>query len=149
MKLLTVIVDGIPVQQGTKNLYRRGDRTVLVDGGGNRHKQWRKQVAKATAIAAREQQLETPLTVPLKLICSFMFPMPASRPASVRKRQTAWKGTTPDLDKLLRSICDSLTDSGVIADDKLIVHVTACKVETTGLPGAVITLAEAGDWIAL
>ena len=46
---------------------------------------------------------------------------------------------SPDLDKLIRAVGDSLTDSGVVTDDSRIVRISARKLYAEGIqPGATI-----------
>jgi Holliday junction resolvase RusA-like endonuclease len=46
---------------------------------------------------------------------------------------------SPDLDKLIRAVGDSLTDSGVVIDDSRIVRISARKLYAEGIaPGATI-----------
>jgi len=79
---------------------------------------------------------------------TFRFPMPPSRSAVVKRTGWAWKDKKPDLDKLARSTCDSLTTSGLIADDARIVRLHAEKVEIAdSWHGAEITVKHCtGDW---
>jgi crossover junction endodeoxyribonuclease RusA len=48
----------------------------------------------------------------------------------------------PDLDKLVRCICDALTDAGVWKDDAQVCVLVAAKRYTNGLPGVLIQIAE-------
>jgi len=66
--------------------------------------------------------------------------MPASRPKRIQRIGIGWKVSTPDLDKLVRSIGDALTESGLIRDDARIAMVMASKVEVTDWAGAQIKL---------
>lgn len=55
-----------------------------------------------------------------------------------------WPKVKPDLDKLIRSTLDGLTQCGVIADDARVVGCQAVKayVQTDETPGALIVLSE-------
>jgi Holliday junction resolvase RusA-like endonuclease len=129
-------VVGVPVQQGSKR-HVGGGR--MIETGGVRLRDWRHAVAtEARTVAAGID--DTPLDGPLCLAVRFRFPMPASRPKRLRDIGTGWKTSAPDLDKLVRSVGDSLTDSGLIRDDARIGMVIASKVETTGWSGATIQL---------
>jgi crossover junction endodeoxyribonuclease RusA len=128
-------VVGTPVQQGSKR-HVGGGRMIEAANG---HREWRHAVAtEAAAVAAR--RTDTPLDGPLCLSVAFSFPMPASRPKRLLRIGRAWKQTAPDLDKLIRSVGDALTVSGLIRDDARIGMVMASKVETTDAAGADITL---------
>ena len=71
--------------------------------------------------------------------------MPASRPKWMRALGCWWKPTAPDLDKLVRSVGDSLTASGLIKDDARIVALRAMKIEVDGWTGATISVHEIGN----
>ena len=81
-----------------------------------------------SAADAITSDFDAPLDGPLEVWLTFRFPMPASRSAVVKRTGWAWKDKKPDLDKLARSTCDSLTSSGLIADDARIVRLHAEKV---------------------
>ena len=53
--------------------------------------------------------------------------------------------TAPDLAKLVRSVGDSLTASGLIKADGRIVALRAMKIEVTGWTGATISVHEIGN----
>jgi len=60
------------------------------------------------------------------------------KPASVKR---SLPSVSPDLDKLIRAVGDSLTDSGVVTDDSRIVRISARKVYAQGIePGASIVV---------
>ena len=129
-------VVGIPVQQGSKR-HVGGGR--MIESGGIRHREWRHAVAtEARNVAATIDG--APLDGPLLLSVVFRFPMPASRPKRLQDAGTIRKTTAPDLDKLIRSVGDSLTDSGLIRDDARIGMVIASKVEVVDWCGAIIQL---------
>jgi Holliday junction resolvase RusA-like endonuclease len=94
--------------------------TVLVDGNA-KLKRWRKTVRQAAEIAMRNSGLFQPLAkgIPVRMQIQFCF----KRPQSVDREHVTVK---PDLDKLVRSVFDSLT--GVVwADDSQVVRATAVK----------------------
>ena len=129
-------VVGVPGQQGSKR-HIGGGR--LIESAGTRHRDWRHAVAtEARSVAAGIP--DAPLDGPLCLSVQFRFPMPTSRPKRLRDIGVAWKTSAPDLDKLVRSVGDSLTDSGLIRDDARIGMVIATTVEVTDWSGAVIQL---------
>jgi Holliday junction resolvase RusA-like endonuclease len=82
---------------------------------------------------------------PLSLDVVFRAPMPASRSKAIRAAGRWWKPTAPDLDKLVRSVGDSLTASGLIKDDARIVALRAMKIEVDGWTGATISVHEIGN----
>jgi Holliday junction resolvase RusA-like endonuclease len=131
-------VVGLPAPQGSKTRMPNG---ALLEGasatGRKAHKAWRQSVAEV----ARELAEDRPFDGALTLDVVFRFPMPQSRPKTVRALgSSAPKTTKPDIDKLLRSTLDALTDGGLLADDARICEVRARKIEVVGWTGATITL---------
>lgn len=112
---------GVPAPQGSKTALPGGR---LIEGGSAtgraRHRAWRTAVAEAAAYAMTSR--DAPLDGPLQLVADFRLP----RPASARKSKV-WADRKPDLDKILRSTLDGLTDGGLIADDARVVYVSASK----------------------
>ena len=87
-----------------------------------------------------------PATGPCGLIVKFHMPRPRHhyrsgkfadqlRPVAPREHQVK-----PDLDKLVRSVCDALVSACAIIDDSQISYLRAAKVWTTEAPYASITL---------
>jgi Holliday junction resolvase RusA-like endonuclease len=73
------------------------------------------------------------LTGPVTLEVVFYL----ERPATISQAKRPWPIKPPDLDKLVRGVCDGLTDAGVWADDDQVVHVVAWKCYAdTREPGA-------------
>lgn len=106
-------VTGTPAPQGSK-------RHV----GGGRMVESSKKVGPwraAVAWTASQQQQHTPGPVTVRL--TFYLARPKSAPKS-----RVWPDRKPDLDKLIRSTLDGLTESGVIEDDARIQSVSAQKV---------------------
>lgn len=138
MNRLHFFVAGIPAPQGSKSAYVRGGRAVVVEGGSktgrDKHKAWRAAVTDTASEARDGHTFNGPVSVDLH------FVMP--RPKSVRR---AYPAVKPDLDKLIRSTLDGLTDAQVWTDDALAIELTALKVYTVAGngPGAYITI---GRW---
>ena len=125
---------GKPAQQGSKRHVGNG---IMLESNPHLHS-WRSVVASACPIT-------TPLTCGVALEVVFKFSRPKNH-IGRRKGQPYLKGdapiyktSTPDTDKLLRSILDSLTGIAY-TDDALVCHVTASKVYTVGATGAEITI---------
>lgn len=136
-------VIGVPTPQGSKTKMPNG---AMLEGGTANLRAKRIDWRNAVADAAREQAaVHGTLDGDLVLDVSFRFPMPASRSKAVREQGMAWKNTAPDLDKLVRSVGDSLTASGLIKDDARLVHIVASKIETTGWTGASVTVRRAAS----
>lgn len=149
---LTVIVRGHrPAPQGSKK-HIGGGRMIEQS---KRVRPWRDAVQAAAAAAVRAAHAKQyggapapehtqPLDGPLRVEATFTVVKPASAP----KRRTTWPTTrhSGDLDKLLRSCFDALTDAGAIADDSRVIEVTARKVfpdqgrHALPAPGAVIRI---------
>lgn len=129
---LEFTVDGIPVPQGSKRAFNVGKRAVVVDTNKVTLKPWRAHVRQAaeTALDGR-----TGFTEACFVLLDFHMP----RPKTVIRLRPSVK---PDIDKLARSILDSLTDSGVLKDDSLVVSLHARKHYADGKPGVRIVVGE-------
>lgn len=151
MPELSFDVTGLPAPQGSKTAVSAGGRARVIEGGSatgrKAHAAWRAAVHQACSDAITAD-LEAPWDAPVAVTVTFRFPMPASRNRATRLRGWAWKQSKPDLDKLLRSTCDSLTTAGLLADDSRIVRAVAEKVELDGSwTGAEIHVTTAvGEW---
>lgn len=124
---MTVRVYGIPAPQGSKRHIGRG---VMIESS-KKVKPWREAVKWAILC------VPTAKLIPGAVCMSVTFYLP--RPKCARKGAEACK--KPDLDKLLRSTLDAITDTGYIEDDSRVVCITASK-EYAGDdgPGALIEL---------
>jgi Holliday junction resolvase RusA-like endonuclease len=138
---LAFFVPGVPQPKGSGSRIASG--VYLEAGTGPSRKRkvlWYAKVARHALQAAR-----TPLraiAAPIAVEAVFRFPIPASRR---RGKQALTVGdphiSAPDADKLARSLGDSLTRSGVIADDRLIATWSISKVYVApGDEGADVTL---------
>lgn len=127
---MTLFVDGTPTPQGSKNAYVINNRAILVDASGG-NKAWRKTVTEAIKSHYSYKEFKGAVSVTL------MFHMPQAK--SNKKPKMTQK---PDVDKLARSICDALTDSGAIQDDQMITRLYVFKQwATDGKPGVFIMVA--------
>lgn len=128
-------VEGLPVPQGSKVCKCINGRSIMWDSN-KKLKDWRDTVTAQAQIEMIARKLET-RTGPIDLILNFVFP----KPKSVKRDLPSVK---PDLDKLIRAVCDSLTKSGIYKDDALVVFIGANKIygET---PGVEIIISEALD----
>lgn len=147
-------VDGEPIPQGSMRammIAKKGQKpqAIIVAGGSDKakklHKAWRAKVKEAAEAVMVRDGLVT-LDEPVEVFLHFYVSPVASDP--YRRRHA----TTPDWDKLSRSICDSLTDSKMIRDDGRICDATvSCRYTTPGFPpGVRIVLfprgAEEAEW---
>ena len=133
---MKITVYGTPAPQGSKRHVGNG---VLIESS-KKVKPWRQDV-KHAALAVRGD--DPPIDGPVLLRIVFTLPKPKSAPKRVR----TYADKKPDIDKLLRSTLDALTESGIIADDARVIEFDRlAKVfpnedaEALDVPGAVITI---------
>lgn len=113
---LTIKVLGIPGPQGSKSFKgMRGGKAIMAESS-KKVKPWREAVK--WAAMDFHKHFEGPVSITMV----FTLPRPKSSPKS-----RLWPDRKPDLDKLIRSTCDALTDSGVIEDDARIVELNVSK----------------------
>lgn len=148
---LVIVVHGIPAPQGSKRHVGRG---VLVESLA-KVAPWRALCVDAATRAAHEMGWQANRAAAYHLSVVFTITRPASHYRTGRHshliRETAptYPTTRPDLDKLIRSTMDALTDAGVIPDDSQVVDIHAYKAFPSGTldaldtAGAVILLREA------
>lgn len=146
---LTVVAHGIPGPQGSKRHLGHG---VLVESSAL-VAPWRAVVTRAAAFAMKEPPGWDPGRLdPIEVALVFTLTRPASHyrtgrnAGELRAAAPEEPVTRPDLDKLIRSTLDALTDAGALADDSRVVELRAVKVYPGGhldsldSPGAVIVL---------
>ena len=126
MAEVSLSVTGNPASQGSHAIMH--GRIVQVNS--SKHKAWRKAIVQE-AIATLPDDWQ-PIDEPCELIVNFYLP----KPKTVDRQLPS---VSPDLDKLIRAVGDSLTDSGVVIDDSRIVRISARKLYAEGIaPGATI-----------
>lgn len=125
---LTIDVVGEPVSQGSMIPIRRGRKTVLVPDNASDLKPWRDAITQAAGARMRLHDWVT-LDGPVKVICDFYLP----RPASAGKR--AYPHVRPDIDKLARAALDAMTAAKVYVDDARVVELIARKHYATEVCG--------------
>lgn len=108
-------VYGAPAPQGSKRHVGRG---ILVESSKN-VKPWREAVKWAHIAAGRKSFGDS--AVMLEVTFWLLKPKTARR---------KFPSVKPDLDKLMRSTMDALTDSGAWGDDSQVVRFTAMKFYT-------------------
>lgn len=115
MPSLSFFAAGVPVPQGSKIPGKRKNGSLFVREGSKGHKVWRQAVTEAAEAAClASDEWDSGYDGPVILgPVTFVFPP--------IKAVRHWKSTAPDLDKLLRSIGDSMTDAKVYVDDSRIV----------------------------
>jgi Holliday junction resolvase RusA-like endonuclease len=138
---VTFVVHGHPAPQGSKRHVGNG---VMLEMS-KRLKPWREDVKQAALDAMTEQSLH--FTEPVVLRIKFLFTRPKSHYRTgknadlLRLDAPTWKGSTPDLSKLIRSSEDAITAAGLWKDDNLVAKVVASKeYSNTGFQGAEITI---------
>lgn len=139
----TFRVQGIPVPQGSLKAYK----THLTHSNRDILYSWRADVALAAKRALPEGWDKS---VPVSLRCEFVFPRPkyhygtGGNANKLKDSAPEHHVKTPDLDKLLRSVGDSLADACgcvVLNNDNQIVSVHASKrYATDDFIGAIITV---------
>lgn len=136
---LTVVVRGHrPAPQGSK-------RHV---GGGRMVEQSKRVAPWRAAVVAAVRQVRAAACAPLDGPLAVEATFTVVKPATASKRRISWPTTrhSGDLDKLLRSTFDALTDARAISDDARVIEVTARKVypgqgrRALDAPGAVIRI---------
>jgi crossover junction endodeoxyribonuclease RusA len=133
---LALFVKGVPAPQGSKTAVTIGGAARVIEGGSStgrkKHKLWRATVTQAAKEAWNGRAaLDCPVGVELV----FLMPRPSSAP-----RKRVWADTKPDIDKLERSILDSLKVAGVLIEDSRVVKVAKEKELTTGDTGVQISI---------
>lgn len=128
---------GVPAPQGSKTRMPNG---AMLEGGSATGRRKQKAWRHAVSAVARDLAGERPYDGALQLVVEFRMPMPRSRPAAARRAGTWPHIVKPDIDKLLRSTLDGLTDGGLIADDARVCAVAMTAVEVDGWTGAVVEL---------
>lgn len=132
---ITFFAPGIPSAQGSKRHVGNG---IMVDTDKNL-KSWRSVVAGACP-------LEAPLNCPVEVSIVFCYNRPKSHYGRRDKKPYLkddapyFKSSAPDVDKLMRAVCDALTGIAYV-DDALIARLSASKIYIDQLAGARITIA--------
>lgn len=134
MSGVSFTVPGIPAPQGSKSPY---------GGESNPNtKPWR---ATVTWHAQQARNGHGVITAPVGLSAVFTFPRPKSHyrtgkwAAELRPDAPKFKASKPDIDKLLRALCDGITDSGLWRDDAQVATVVATKTYM-GDPGVFVEI---------
>jgi len=129
-------VPGKPVAQGSKRHVGKGVMVEMLKDLAP----WRQAVAEYAKLAAGNEQM----LGPLRLRALFTFSRPSAHfgtgrnMGKLKASAPIWRDANPDIDKLLRAVCDGLTASGVIRDDRYIVQIEGEK--RYGDPGVLVNL---------
>ena len=121
--MIILRVFGTPAPQGSKR-HVGGGRMIEAS---KKVKPWRQAIVDQ---AIRDGVSGAALDGSLELRVTFYLQRPKSHLGvrGIRPSAPLLPHRVPDLDKLLRSTCDALTDSQVIVDDARIVRIKARKV---------------------
>ena len=137
-------VNAVPAGQGSKRHMGRG---ILIDDNRPALKSWREAV-RSEAQRAMELGAEPLLTGPIRLRVIAIMPRPKAHfrtgkhADKLRPDAPMYVASTPDLDKVARSIGDALTDAGAWHDDRQVAHLDIeQRYAAPGeAPGALITI---------
>lgn len=136
--MISFRVYGVPAPQGSKR-HVGGGRMIE---SSKKVGPWRAAVI-AAAISARLAGGPHEIAGAVSVDITFYRARPGSHYNSkkqLKPHAPDYPNTTPDLDKLVRSTFDALTDSGVITDDARVVELYATKVFTEKTAGADIVI---------
>lgn len=133
--MISIVCIGDPAPQGSKRGFVRNGKVVVVESAKN-HKDWRAAVTQAALeqLPSDHEKLKGAIDIEL------VFKM--RRPKTVTRRHPY---VAPDLDKLCRSVFDSLTNAGVWVDDCHVCNLTARKEYTDFSPGVWIYVYQYGE----
>tara|TARA_R100000479_G_scaffold174556_1_gene123031 strand:- start:628 stop:1053 length:426 start_codon:yes stop_codon:yes gene_type:complete len=138
MTLLRCEVHGTPISQGS---LKRGFGYSLTYSNDKDLKQWRHMVI-CELVDARPDNWDQDAAVKVSVVFRFTRPKSHFGARGLLPSAPNHKMTKPDTDKVIRSVGDSIEQSGLIRTDAQIVHWDAQKVwaaDGEG-PGAVITI---------
>ena len=144
--MISFRVVGIPAPQGSKRHVGNGRMVESSKKVGP----WRESV-KAAALVAMDQYDALPLMGPLKVAIEFALCRPKGHYRSgknahlVKENAPYFQSSKPDLDKLVRSTLDALTEASVWIDDAQVVELVASK-HFDQWQGAVITISESSAY---
>lgn len=122
---ITVTIDTLPTPQGSMVRTRYGVRHSKPEALAL----FRAEVKRDLLLAAEREAVLLPLEGPLVLTATFVLPRPKSAP-----KRRVWPTVKPDTDKLLRALCDALTDCGAWLDDAQVVRMSVEKRYVGHLP---------------
>jgi crossover junction endodeoxyribonuclease RusA len=123
---LYIDVRGLPRPQGSMRAFPNGGMSyppAVWD--------WRHQVQQVAADAIKSE--DGPILGPVELRLGFDLPRLLSHygtgrnAGALKASAPLYPTVTPDLDKLVRAVCDALTDAGVWRDDSQVAVLAAAK----------------------
>lgn len=145
---ITIDVIGLPVPQGSMKALGRSaaGRTIVTHSNGSQLMPWRQTIS---AIAHAARPADWPMETPITLSITFRFPRPAGhfkKDGTLKPSAPQHLTKKPDLDKLLRSVCDALATI-LFRGDQQVTSIVAAKRYIIGneSPGALITATASAD----
>jgi crossover junction endodeoxyribonuclease RusA len=148
--LLELTVYGIAKPQGSKRGFVVNGRAVLVDDNKHPLRSWREDVRTAALESRARADMRSFPTGPVGLFVTFYLPRPQTHyglshgERYLKPTAPVWVDKRPDLDKMLRAVCDALTSAGVYHDDAQVAQQQVLKAYAGGEYAA---MAEPGAWI--
>jgi crossover junction endodeoxyribonuclease RusA len=157
MTQLVFTVHATPAPQGSKTPRVSKKGKPYMTESSDRIKSWRGRVTEEAEAAISGTHISwQPITGPVVLSAVFTFARPASHYGTGKNAGKLKPSAPPrpiahnlgDLDKLLRGVCDGLTDAGVWVDDSQVTDIMSAKVYPGGhtyaqrVPGAYILVTE-------
>lgn len=142
--MLTIVVRGTPVQEGSHSAFANRKAGVytggarIVDDNRPALKNWRGDIRTEAQRAKDANPGICPLEGPVVLAVTFT----KARTSSLTKRRKYlhWPHKKPDLDKYLRAVLDALQAAGIFRDDGQVVELVrlAKHYERADLPPVVL-----------
>lgn len=120
-----ICIPGIPVPKLRPRVTKTGRAYTPA-----RTRNWERMASQVIAL----QWGSTPkIDRPINLVMAAVFPRPKRRPNKVTKEAwdaglRIWRPAKPDLDNVVKAVCDAAQMSGVLADDSLVVELAARKL---------------------
>jgi Holliday junction resolvase RusA-like endonuclease len=143
-RVVRIRVDGMPRPQGSMKLHALPNGKTAARYPAAVY-QWRAQVQQAVAETLDQTH---PFEGAVELRLGFDLPRPIGHfgtgrnAGAIKASAPPWPAVMPDLDKLIRAICDSITDAGLWRDDSQVCVIHAAKRYVTSQPGVLITIIE-------
>lgn len=140
-QIVDFFVVGTPKPQGSKRAFHHPHtkRIIMTEAAGAKLKDWRYDVKSTAAVEmsrAGHPIVMQPTAV--RLTIAFVMPRPVSTP---KTRATPLAVKKPDLDKLVRAVCDALTGVVYNDDSQVIAMMPTKRIAEIGeSPGAHITV---------
>lgn len=117
--MITFVIPAIPIAQPRQ-------RTRVLSVGGRTFAQNYTptkspvNVFKAACQAAAFHAIQAPLTGPLQVWLTFVFPRPKSMTRKRGDNPRAWKSSKPDIDNVYKSLADALTGIAWVDDSQVV-----------------------------